>query len=308
MKNDLELAYVGIGSRHRAAMDTYLASAIGLMPAAATATATGSAWRLDDRVHRVLIEDSAEDDARFLGFEAQNRACFDATLQRLQAMGVALSSGSASEKASRQVLELVAMQAPWGVRLELVLGLARADTAFASPLQPKGFVTQGRGMGHAVFTAGDQATYDATRHFCLEGLGMQLSDWLEGSAGPMPLHVSFFHCNPRHHSLAFAHVPIGAVPQKLHHVNLQVADIDAVGLAFDRCLQSGTPMANLLGRHGNDQMFSFYHHTPGGWQIEIGAGGTEITDDWQAVVKWDRISDWGHQPPAVLAPAPTPAA
>jgi catechol 2,3-dioxygenase-like lactoylglutathione lyase family enzyme len=157
-------------------------------------------------------------------------------------------------------------------------------------------------LGHAVFTAGDQATYDATRRFCVEGLGMALSDWLEGSAGPLPLHVSFFHCNPRHHSLAFAHIPIGAVPQKLHHINLQVADMDAVGRTFDRCLQHGTPMANLLGRHANDKMFSFYNHTPGGWQIEIGADGVEITEGWNAVVKWERISDWGHQPPAVLAP------
>ena len=50
-------------------------------------------------------------------------------------------------------------------------------------------------------------------------------------------------------------------------------------------------------------MFSFYNHTPGGWQIEIGANGLEITEDWSAVVKLDRISDWGHQPPAALAPA-----
>jgi 2,3-dihydroxybiphenyl 1,2-dioxygenase len=305
MKNDLELAYVGIGSRDRAAMDGYLERAIGLMRGAA-AVENCSAWRMDERVYRLLVEDSEQDDALYLGFEAQSQACFDATRQRLQAQGVTLTPGTAAQKASRQVRELVSMQAPWGVRVELVSGLAHADTAFTSILQPRAFVTRGRGMGHAVFTAGDQATYDATRRFCVDGLGMVLSDWLEGSAGPMPLHVSFFHCNARHHSLAFAHLPIGAVPQKLHHVNLQVPDMDAVGLSFDRCLQAGTPMANLLGRHGNDQMFSFYSHTPGGWQIEVGAGGAEITESWNAVVKWDRISDWGHQPPAALATAVEP--
>jgi 2,3-dihydroxybiphenyl 1,2-dioxygenase len=302
MRNHLELAYLGLGSRDRAAMDNYLSQAIGLVPVA-YAPADASAWRMDERVHRLVVHDSEVDDALYLGFEARDRASFETTLQRLRLLGQDVKAGSAAELAARQVQALAWTQAPWGVRVELVMGLASAGGPLAMPLQPGGFVTHGRGMGHAVFTAGDQATYDATRRFCVEGLGMGLSDWLEGSAGPMPLHVSFFHCNPRHHTLAFAHIPIGAVPQKLHHINLQVADMDAVGLSFDRCMQHGTPMANLLGRHGNDKMFSFYNHTPGGWQIEIGANGLEITEDWSAVVKLDRISDWGHQPPAALAPA-----
>ena len=301
MKSDLELAYVGLNSRDRVALDNYLADAIGLVRSTDAQPDT-SAWRMDDRVHRLLVHDGDSDDASYLGFEASNRESFDATLTRLRLLGTALRQGSVQDKAARQVQELVRMTAPWGVEIELVLDLASAATPFSSALQTGGFVTRGRGMGHAVFTVGDQATYDATRRFVQEGMGMQLSDWLEGSAGPMPLHVSFFHCNPRHHSLAFAHIPIGAVPQKLHHINFQVGDMDAVGLTYDRCVKANAPMANTLGRHGNDKMFSFYNITPGGWQLEIGSNGVEITEDWSAVIKWDRISDWGHQPPAALAP------
>lgn len=301
MKNDLELAYVGVGSRDRSTMDQYLAQAIGLMPAAQSPSGA-TAWRMDERVHRLLVHDSESNDALYLGFEARDRTVFDAILGRLRSMGQDVHQGTALETDSRQVQALAWTLAPWGVRVELVLGLALEEGPLIMPLQPGGFVTEGRGMGHAVFTTGDQAIYDATRRFCIEGLGMVLSDWLEGTAGPLPLHVSFFHCNPRHHTLAFAHLPIGAVPQKLHHINLQVADMNAVGLCFDRCLQHGTSMANLLGQHGNDKMFSFYNHTPGDWQIEIGANSLEITDSWNAVVKWDRISDWGHQPPAALVP------
>ncbi|MEY2953835.1 MAG: hypothetical protein RLZZ401_1922 [Pseudomonadota bacterium] len=304
MKNDLELAYVVVGSRNRAALDAYLASTIGLMPAQ-TAAAGTSAWKMDERVHRLIVQDDAGDDALALGFEARDQTSFEQTCARLRAFGAQLHEPGLQEKAARQVQHMVRTVAPWGVAIELVLGLAHAAQAFTSPLQPKGFVTSGRGMGHAVFTVGDQVTYDATRRFVQDGMGMQLSDWLEGNAGPMPLHVSFFHCNPRHHSLAFAHIPMGAVPQKLHHINFQVKDMDAVGFTYDRCVKAKAPMANTLGRHGNDKMFSFYNITPGGWQIEIGSNGIEITDDWNAVIQWDHISDWGHQPPAALVPTPT---
>lgn len=300
MKSNLELAYVGVTSRSRAALDSYLGEALGLVRSGHSPANT-SAWRMDERVHRLLVQDGDADDASFLGFEAHDRQCFDQTVKNLRSLGTTVHPGSTEDRATRQVQELVRVDAPWGVAIELVLGLARSEEPFASALQTAGFVTQGRGMGHAVFTLGDQAKYDVTRRFVTEGLGMRLSDWLEATAGPMPLHVSFFHCNPRHHSLAFAYVPVGAVPQKLHHINLQVADMDAVGLTYDRCLQAGAPMANTLGRHGNDKMFSFYNVTPGGWQIEIGSGGVEISDDWNAVVKWERISDWGHQPPAALS-------
>ena len=306
MKNDLELAYVGLSSRNRAALDQYLENAIGLVRQAHAPAGT-SAWRLDERVHRLLVQDGASDDAAYLGFEARDRNGFDRTIEGVRKLGIDVQPGSAEQKAARQVQDMACLVAPWGVGIELVLGLARDNQPFATPLHPRGFVTQGLGMGHAVFVMGDQSSYDAARLFVQEGLGMQLSDWLEGSAGPMPMHVSFFHCNPRHHSLAFAHIPVGEVPQKLHHINLQVADMDAVGMAYDRCLQVNAPMANMLGRHGNDKMFSFYNVTPGGWQIEIGSSGVEITDDWDSVVKWERISDWGHQPPAALAPQAEPA-
>lgn len=310
MKHGLELAYIVLGSRDRAALNTYLGNTIGLVSAAADTAdvshaTSSSRWRVDERAWRIEVQDSAKDDALCLGFEAADAATYERILAQLQAQGAAVQAGTATELAERQVQRIASTTAPWGVRIELVMGLARAAQAFASPLQPKGFVTEGRGFGHAVFTVGDQATYDATCKFVSEGLGLSLSDWLEASAGPLPLHVSFYHCNPRHHSLAFAHIPIGAVPQSLHHINLQVADMDAVGITYDRCVQAAAPMANTLGRHGNDKMFSFYNHTPGGWQIEVGSGGVEITEDWSQVIKWERISDWGHQPPAML-PAAAP--
>jgi hypothetical protein len=57
---------------------------------------------------------------------------------------------------------------------------------------------------------------------------------------------------------------------------------------------------NTLGRHPNDEMFSFYGFTPSGFQFEFGWGGRLIDDaDWTPKT-YDRISDWGHHPPGVV--------
>jgi hypothetical protein len=115
------------------------------------------------------------------------------------------------------------------------------------------------------------------------------------------LNVSFFHCNARHHSLAIAQIPAPEVPQKLHHINFEVKQVVDVGAAFERALATGTPIANMLGQHENDGMVSFYSVGPDGWQVEVGATGRQITDNWNDVREYNRISIWGHQPPAVFA-------
>ena len=51
---------------------------------------------------------------------------------------------------------------------------------------------------------------------------------------------------------------------------------DNVGLAFDRAWNAGLPIANALGKHDNDKMFSFYVVTPAGFQLEFGHGARTI--------------------------------
>ena len=77
---------------------------------------------------------------------------------------------------------------------------------------------------------------------------------------------------------------------------VEVADINDVGLARERCRAAGVPVMMDLGHHPNDGMFSFYAITPGGFALEIGAGGRIIDKhDWQ-VRSYTRLSDWGHGP------------
>ena len=134
----------------------------------------------------------------------------------------------------------------------------------------------------------------------MEGLGLKLSDTLRMPMGPGEMNVSFFHCNARHHTLAIASVPMPEVAKKLHHINFEVRQVAAVGAAYDRALAAGTPIANMIGQHENDGMVSFYSVGPDGWQVEIGATGWQIGDDWNDVREYGRISLCGHHPPAVL--------
>ena len=251
------------------------------------------AWRNDDRAQRVIVQPGPANDAVFVGFEAVDDATFDATLARLGAAGATPSEGSTADLAARKVRRLVRTSSPWGVDVELVAGLERAVTPFDSPSMPGGFLTDGVGFGHVVFAT---TAFEETDAFLRDGLGFEQSDWLSMEIAPgIALEVRFFHCNPRHHTIAIAKAPFD-LPQRLHHVMFETNSRDDVGAAFDRAWASGLPIPNGLGRHDNDGMFSFYVASPAGFQVEIGHGARVITDGWDDNRAYDRISAWGHQP------------
>lgn len=300
MNVELQTAYLGIDCRRPAEVAAYLRDVVGLMPGEPAAGLT-STWRVDARPASVWLRQAPLDDAACIGFEAVDVAAYRRTLGRFDRAGIDCTPFSEELKTARRVRDGVSMPTPWGVPLELVHGLAEARTPFASPHYPDGFVTTGQGFGHFVFVVGSAEAYEASRRFALDALGLKLSDRLRMPMGPVEMNVSFLHCNPRHHSLAIAFVPMSEVPQKLHHVNFEVASVPPVGVAYERALTSGTPIANTIGQHENDRMVSFYSVSPGGWRVEIGATGRTIGDDWDDSAVYDRISHWGHQPPEVLA-------
>lgn len=300
MKTDIESAYIVLESRNPAAINKYFGEVIGLMPGQPT-SGGASTWRADGKAQRVVLTEGQANDATCIGFEVTSREAFDAAVSRLRALGLEPVPGTAAQNKERRVAAMVRVPAPWGVQVELVLGLENAATPFASAVYPDGFVTGNQGFGHFVFGVAGADGYEASRKFVLEGLGLKLSDYLRLPMGPVELNVSFFHCNARHHSLAIAQIPAPEVPQKLHHINFEVKQVADVGAAYERALAAGTPLANMLGQHENDGMVSFYSVGPDGWQVEVGATGRQITDNWDDVREYNRISIWGHQPPAVFA-------
>ena len=103
--------------------------------------------------------------------------------------------------------------------------------------------------------------------------------------------MRFLGCNPRHHSLALAPLP---APSGIVHLMVEVATLDDVGRAMDRCARRGAPPSATLGRHANDLMVSFYVRTPGGFDVEYGTDGLVVDDRTWVSRETTAISLWGH--------------
>jgi 2,3-dihydroxybiphenyl 1,2-dioxygenase len=291
MQHQIELGYLILELPEPDVVTSSLADVVGLVPA--DTGPTGTAWRDDDRAQRIVVRPGPANDAVVIGFEAVDDDAYDATVDQLRRGGADLVDGSAADAAERRVRRLARTTAPWGVDVEIVVGLESAATPFASKLVPGGFHTRGVGFGHAVFATQD---LDASSRFLVDGLGFGQSDWIETELAPgIPLEVRFFHCNERHHTIALALVPF-EIPQKLHHIMFETNDRDDVGAAFDRVWATDLAIPNGLGRHDNDGMFSFYFQTPAGFQIEVGYGARVIHEGWDENHAYDAISSWGHQP------------
>jgi 2,3-dihydroxybiphenyl 1,2-dioxygenase len=288
MLGDLQLGYLGVEVPDAAAFGGFLADVVGLVPGDDPAT-----WRNDDKAQRIIVAEGPATDATFVGFEAAGPEEWAETVDRLEAAGYPVRPATAEAAAARRVDRLAAVDAPWGIPVEVALHLADAEAAFTSPLVAGGFVTEGKGFGHVVLATTD---FDASHHFVTEGLGLRQTDWVETEiAEGIELEIRFYHCNPRHHSLALARAPF-ELPQRLHHFMVEVADRDDVGYAFDRAWNAGCTIASGLGHHPNDQMFSFYVASPAGFQVEVGHGARLVTESWDENHSYDRISTWGHQP------------
>ena len=292
MRRELELGYLGIEVPDPASLSPFLGEVIGLLPGEPLPTGALT-WRDDGKAHRIVVQPGPANDAVFVGFEAADARAFDAVADRLHRDGYPIADGSGDDLRLRRVERLVRTTAPFGLTIELVLGLRESATPFSAPLVPSGFLTEGVGFGHVVFATTE---FDETNAFLSDGLGLTQSDWLEMEiAAGIQLEVHFYHCNERHHSVAVAKAPF-ELPQTLHHVMFEVNDRDDVGAAFDRAWASDLAIPNGLGRHDNDGMFSFYVQSPAGFQIEVGHGARIVTDDWADNRRYDRISAWGHQP------------
>lgn len=292
MQHELQLGYLGLEVPDPTSLDGFFGETIGLVRGE-PADPVGISWRNDDKAHRIIVQAGPANDASFVGFEASGEDALERVAERLRSAGFVVEDGSPDDLKSRQVGHLIRTRAPWGIPVEVVTGLARSSTPYHSELMPSGFLTEGVGFGHVVFAT---MWFEESHRFLVDGLGMVQSDWLEMELGPgVELEVRFYHCNERHHTVALARPPF-EMPQKLHHVMFESNSRDDVGRAFDRVWASDLAIANGLGRHDNDGMFSFYVVSPAGFQVEVGYGGRRVADPWVDNRRYDRISLWGHQP------------
>lgn len=255
----------------------------------------GFTLRLDGHDRRLTVTPGPADDVTAIGWQVADDDALAAAAARLVALGITVE---APDPASRGVAALLRFRDPAGNPVEIFHG-PRAGGLFASPRVPGGFVADEQGLGHVVVSARDKRQ---SARFYQEALGFVLSDHIVCEVFGYPVDLDFFHVPAdqprRHHSLAVG----GPMPKVIHHVMFEVRELDEVGLAFDRALAAGVRIRQTPGRHPNDRMFSFYADTPSGFQFEYGWGGRLVLDaDWTPTT-YDRISDWGHHPPAALKP------
>lgn len=248
------------------------------------ATAGTIALRMDDHSYRIAIYEGEHNRVCYLGWDVGSPDCLDQFVATADRTGLPYAVGTPEQCAERAVLGLVRVTDPVGFEHELFYGLQVAPRSFQPGRPLSGFVTGTQGLGHAVLIVPDAASAET---FYMDVLGHHKSDEIHTF-----LNLKFYYCNPRHHSLALAAVP---GMRGLHHVMVQLRELDDVGIAYDLCRQQGLPISMTLGRHTNDQMVSFYVRTPAGFDIEYGWGATEVDEQTWSVAKYSRTSVWGHE-------------
>lgn len=253
------------------------------------------ALRMDERSQRILLQASGEDDMLAVGWEFATEEDLEAFAERSRSTGYALQAGSPELARLRRVQRLYHGTDPNGITHEFYFGAESAGIAdpFRSSVMRGGFVTGALGVGHYVALARDaQETHD----FYRRQLGLRVSDHVRQDLGPgLVMNTTFLHTRTgRHHSVAMVKHPLPVSTRRIHHIMAEVADLNDVGMAYDRCLRAGLTMEMTLGHHPNDGMTSFYVRTPSGFSLEFGWGGLVVDDETWTVKSYVGNSDWGH--------------
>ena len=249
-------------------------------------------YRLDEWQRRIAVYEAAEESVRAVGWQLENEPALEAMAARLREAGVTVEAGSREECRERGVTRLYRFLDPASAMpSELFFGPVIDQAPFCPGAGISGYVTGEDGLGHVVYFIED---YAAAHRFYTEVMGFRTSDFIIWDGGEKD--ATFYHCNPRHHSLAIM-PPFGDIPPKtFNHLMLQGRSINDVGIAWDRVRAEGMPIMMELGKHTNDQTESFYLVSPSGFGIEFGCNSLRVGPGWQ-VRSYDAPMIWGHQPP-----------
>ena len=291
MASITQLGYLGIGVSDINAWEEFATQTLGLQVSEREDDGT-LLLRLDDYHHRFLIHPTGEDDVSYIGWEVTGTHELRAMEEQLRAAGVEVQQGTPEEATARRVVDLIKYKDPSGNSSEIFYGpLMAYNQPFRSPRPLSGFIGAEQGLGHMVITMDD---FEQSVEFYRDVLGMRISDYIDlvrpiGEA----VKLAFFHCNPRHHTIAFYARP--NPPKRLNHFMLQVQSMDDVGSTYYLCQDKGVPIARSLGRHTNDHMVSFYMNSPSGFEVEYGWGARVVDDSTWQVQSHNAGSIWGHK-------------
>ena len=292
MEGITQLGYLGLSVSDINAWEHFATHTLGLQ--VSERGDDGSLFlRTDEYHHRFLVHPTGKDDLAYIGWEVKDEHGLRAMAEQLTASGIEVKKGTQAEAEARRVVDLLTFKDPSGIASEIFYGpLMTFNLPFQSPRPISGFEGGTLGLGHMVVVMDD---FDRSLHFYRDVLGMRLSDFVQVERPPgHKMRLAFFHCNPRHHTLAFYAAP--QPPKRLNHFMLQAKTLDDVGATYYLCQDQGVPIARSLGRHTNDHMVSFYLRTPSGFEVEYGWGGRIVDDSTWQVQLHTAGSMWGHRP------------
>ena len=286
MASVTQLGYVGIGAKDIEQWEHYATGSLGLQSNGRESDGS-LLLRMDEYEYRIAVHPDNRDDISYVGWQVTNEQGLVDMEVQLRNAGVEVSFGTPEEARARRVEGLIKFEDPNEIPTEVYFGPPISfDSPFNSPRPVSGFVTGDQGLGHVVLHVDD---LDKSIRFYRDVLGMRISDFIR--------NLAFFHCNPRHHSLAIIDAKS---PKRLNHFMLQVNSINEVGATYDLVQDQGIEITRGLGRHTNDHMTSFYMKTPSGFNVEYGWGARTVDDATWQVQRHEKGSIWGHR--AVATP------
>ncbi len=249
--------------------------------------------RIDEMHHRFTLYPSTEDSVAGVGWAVDSLVDMVSIIEGLRSYGVDVFEASEADKEERKVRDLYLFVDPAsGMKSEIFYAPQSEQFTFSPSRGIDGFKTQGLGLGHIVYVVED---YEESTRFYTEVMGFKISDYIVWDNKEKD--ATFFHCNPRHHSLAIM-PPFGPFQGgELNHIMLESKTLDDVGYAYDIVRDKNIPLLFEMGKHTNDHVNSFYMFTPSGFAMEFGYGGLLVNDaDWK-IRSYDAPMLWGHREP-----------
>ncbi len=287
MASVTQLGYVGISVSNIEEWEHFGTDVLGLQSNGVDETGNLS-LRMDEYTHRFIVSSGGKDDVEFVGFQVTDEPALRGMAEQLREAGVEVTFGTDDEARARKVEGLIKFDDPDGTSTEVYYGPPISfDKPFNSPRAISGFVTGEQGLGHVVYHV---ENLERSLTFYRDVLGMKISDFIR--------NLVFFHCNPRHHTLALIE---SKSPKRLNHFMLQTQGMNDVGATYDLVLDQEMEITRGLGRHTNDHMTSFYMKTPSGFDVEYGWGARTVDDTTWQVQRHENGSIWGHRSLAAAA-------
>ena len=260
-----DIAYVRSGAADLAAAVDFATRIVGLQQV--DGGEPGVAHLRADHRHHCLALVEGESGVISSGFTVADDDALALAETELEQRGFTVSRGDRAACRSRRVRHYIALDDPFGNRIELVVG----QQSLGRPVEftRRAGITE---FGHLCLDAPD--VHEAYR-FWSTTFNAKVSDWIGDGACLMRI-------DPVHHKIAvFQNDEPG-----LCHMNFQVAELDDIFRSWHYLLDHGVEIEMGPGRHPQSTAVFLYFLGPEGFTYEYSFGVRRIEDDAAWRPRW----------------------